>query len=140
MKKFFVVCLSLLVLSQSAFAWGVTGHRVVGLVAQNHLTKRVNRKVATALRQNSLAEVSNWMDDVKSDTAYNHTHDWHWVTILKGQTYEQSQKNPKGDIVMKINELVASLKAGNLSAAQEKETPGISGPPRWRPASAPARG
>ena len=42
------------------------------------------------------------MDDVKSDTAYNNTHDWHWVTILPGQTYEQSQKNPKGDLIMKM--------------------------------------
>ncbi len=121
MKKFIVACLSLTILSQSAFAWGVTGHRVVGLVAQKHLKKSVNRKVNAVLGQNSLAEVSNWMDDIKSDTLYNHTHDWHWVTIPQGQTYEQSKKNPKGDIVMKINELVATLKAGNLQPAQEEE-------------------
>ncbi len=101
--------------------WGVTGHRVVGLVAQNHLKKKAKRKISTVLQCNSLAEVSNWMDDIKSDTAYNHTHDWHWVTILAGETYEASRKNPKGDIIMKIEELTATLKAGGLSAAKEEE-------------------
>jgi hypothetical protein len=120
MKKFIAVCLTLITLNQTAFAWGVTGHRVVGLVAQNHLQNRVNRKVNSILNQNSLAEVSNWMDDIKSDTAYNHTHDWHWVTVLPGETYEQSKKNPKGDVIIKIEELVATLKTGGLSAIQEE--------------------
>jgi hypothetical protein len=121
MKKALILCLSLLTVQFPAAAWGVTGHRVVGLVAQNHLKKSAKRKIATILHCNSLAEVSNWMDDIKSDTAYNHTHDWHWVTIPQGQTYEQSEKNPKGDIVMKINEIVTALKAGNLSATQQEE-------------------
>lgn len=121
MKKFIVCCLISLLLNVPARAWGVTGHRVVGLVAQNHLKKSAKRKISTILQCNSLAEVANFMDDVKSDTAYNHTHDWHWVTIPQGQTYEQSQKNPKGDIIMKIEELTATLKAGNLAPAQEAE-------------------
>lgn len=120
-KKTIVGCLCLLVLHLQAMAWGVTGHRVVGLVAQNHLKKSAKRKIATILQCNSLAEVSNYMDDVKSDTAYNHTHDWHWVTILAGQTYEQSKKNPKGDIIMKIEEITAALKTHTLSPAQEAE-------------------
>ena len=121
MKKIIVCCFIFLLLNVPARAWGVTGHRVVGLVAQNHLKKSAKRKVATILQCNSLAEVANFMDDVKSDTTYNHTHDWHWVTIPQGQTYEQSQKNPKGDIIMKIAELTATLKAGNLTPAQEAE-------------------
>ncbi len=121
MKKYLVLALSLLVLNFPAAAWGVTGHRVVGLVAQNHLKRSAKRKIANVLNCNSLAEVSNYMDDVKSDTLYNHTHDWHWVTILPGQTYEQSQKNPKGDIIMKIEEITAALKTHRLSPVQEAE-------------------
>ncbi|GAB2791783.1 S1/P1 nuclease [Rhabdobacter roseus] len=104
-----------------AWAWGQTGHRVVGLVAQHHAKKKVQRKVNLILRGNSLAEVSNWMDDIKSDTAYNHTHDWHWVTVLEGSTYEQMPKNPNGDLIMKIEELVAALKAGGLTPQKEEE-------------------
>ena len=121
MKKYLVVILIFFILNAPAAAWGVTGHRVVGLVAQNHLQKRAKRKIAAILKCNSLAEVSNYMDDVKSDTAYNHTHDWHWVTILPGQTYGQSTKNPKGDIIMKIEEITAALKSHNLTPAAEAE-------------------
>ena len=121
MKKYLILCLLFAVLNLPSFAWGVTGHRVVGLVAQNHLDRKAKWKISKILNFNSLAEVSNYMDDVKSDTAYNHTHDWHWVTIPAGQTYEQSVKNPKGDIVMKIEEITAALKTHTLPPAQEAE-------------------
>jgi hypothetical protein len=121
MKKIILLCLLLPLGMAQALAWGQTGHRVVGFVAQQYLKKNVNRKINSLLQNNSLAEVSNWMDDIKSDSAYNHTHDWHWVTIPDGKTYEQSAKNPKGDLIMKIEELVTALKAGNLSPATEQE-------------------
>jgi hypothetical protein len=121
MKK--LICFGLLIpfFITQALAWGQTGHRVVGLVAEQHLTKKARKQVLAILEGNSLAEVSNFMDDVKSDAAYNHTHDWHWVTIPDGMPYAQTQKNPKGDLVMKIEEILAALEAGNLTRAQEQE-------------------
>lgn len=103
------------------WAWGQTGHRAVGLLAERQLPKKIQRKVLQVLRGQSLAQVSNWMDDIKSDTAYNHTHDWHWVTIPQGMTYAQSQKNPNGDVVMKIDEIVEALKSKQLSPQKEEE-------------------
>ncbi len=121
MKK--IICLCFIVTSSlgQAFGWGQTGHRVVGLVAEQHLNKKARKKVLLILGNNSLAEVSNFMDDVKSDPAYNHTHDWHWVTIPDNMKYEQTQKNPNGDLIMKIEELVQALKTHNLPAAHEQE-------------------
>jgi hypothetical protein len=122
MKKIISLLLMIPFFMGQAWAWGQTGHRVVGLVAEQHLTKKARRQVARVLQDNSLAEVSNWMDDIKSDGAYNHTHDWHWVTIPDGSRYEQTVKNPKGDLVMKLEELVQALKGHQLSAAQEQES------------------
>jgi hypothetical protein len=121
MKKIISFLLLTPFLIGQAWAWGQTGHRVVGLVAEQHLTSKARKKVARVLQDNSLAEVANWMDDIKSDAAYNHTHDWHWVTIPDGMKYEQTPKNPKGDLVMKLEELVPALKSHKLSAAQEQE-------------------
>lgn len=104
-----------------AFAWGQNGHRVVGFVAEKHLSKKAKKQIREILDGNSLAEVSVWMDDIKSDDAYDHTHDWHWVTVPAGVNYEDTEKNPKGDLIMKIEELVEILKAGNLTAEQEEE-------------------
>ena len=121
MKK--VICFLLIFpfLINQALAYGQTGHRVVGLVAEQHLSKKARKKVLQILANNSLAEVANFMDDVKSDHAYDHTHDWHWVTIPNGQQYEQTQKNLHGDVIMKIEEIVLALKGGKLNPAQEQE-------------------
>jgi hypothetical protein len=121
MKILLSLCLVTLACGGQAFGWGQTGHRTVGLVAERRLNEKARRLVRRVLQDNSLAEVSNWMDDVKSDDNFNHTHDWHWVTIPDGMTYEQSTKNPKGDLVMKIEELSAALKAKTLSAEKERE-------------------
>lgn len=123
MKKVVIALLTLFTLSpiQDTLAWGLTGHRVVGHLAQNQLNGKAKRKIAKILDCNSLAEISNHMDDVKSDRAYDHTHDWHWVTIPEGKTYQQTSKNPNGDLIHKIEDIIASLKSGKLSAQQERE-------------------
>jgi hypothetical protein len=122
MKIILSLCLLAFAFSVQAFGWGQTGHRVVSLVADKHLNSKARKATLRVLQENSLAEVSNWMDDVKSDANFNHTHDWHWVTVPDGMTYDQTTKNPKGDLIMKIEELTIALKSKNLSAVKEQES------------------
>lgn len=96
--------------SQKGLAWGQTGHRVVGEIAQQHLSKKAQKKINELLNGESLAIASNWMDEIKSDSAYDHTHDWHWVTIPEGENYEGTDKNPHGDLVETIGRMCSILK------------------------------
>lgn len=121
MKKVVSFLLLFPFLVQQAGAYGQIGHRAIGLIAEQHLSKKARQKIQQVLQNNSLAEVSTWMDDIRSDTAYNHTHDWHWVTIPDNTRYEQTSKNPNGDVIQKIEEIVQALKARNLPARQEQE-------------------
>lgn len=105
----------------NAFGWGATGHRAVGYVAEQHLSKKARLAIEKILRGQSLAMAGTWMDDIKSDSLYDNTHDWHWVTIQNGETYEKSVKNPKGDLVMTLERLIAELKSKKLSSKQEAE-------------------
>ncbi len=105
----------------NAFGWGATGHRAVGYVAEQHLSKKARLAIEKILRGQSLAMAGTWMDDIKSDSLYDNTHDWHWVTIQTGETYEKSVKNPKGDLVMTLERLIAELKSKKLSSKQEAE-------------------
>jgi len=105
----------------NAFGWGATGHRAVGYVADQHLSKKARLAIEKILRGQSLAMAGTWMDDIKSDSLYDNTHDWHWVTIQNGETYEQSVKNQKGDLVMTLERLIAELKSKKLSSKQEAE-------------------
>lgn len=116
-----VVFILFCLISIQAFSWGILGHRTVGLIAEKHLTKKAKRNIEKILGSESMAVASNWMDDIKSDDAYDHTHQWHWVTIPEGQTYEEAEKNPNGDIIQTIERLISELKAGNLPQQQEAE-------------------
>jgi len=110
-----------LFLSFQVFGWGVTGHRTIGELADKHLSKKARKKVKAILGNDTPAVLGTWMDQMRSYDEYDHTYDWHWVTIPEGKTYESSEKNPKGDVVMTIERLISELKAGGLARDKEAE-------------------
>lgn len=118
-QKVFVVFF--VFLSLQVFGWGVTGHRSIGQLADNHLSKKARKKVQAILGHDTPAVVGTWMDQIRSYDTYDHTHDWHWVTIPDGETYESSEKNPKGDIIMTLERLISELKSGGLTNEKEAE-------------------
>ncbi|QSE98844.1 S1/P1 nuclease [Fulvivirga lutea] len=107
-------------LSIPSFGWGPIGHRTIGLVAQQHLSKKTKRKLREILKHESLAVVSMWMDEERSNPNYKHMEDWHWVDIPDGKTYAESEKNPNGDAIQTINRLIDELESGTLSLEEEK--------------------
>lgn len=120
MIKFAIGILLLLIVTVSdCAAWGATGHRATGWVAERYLSKKARKELQRILQGQSLAMASTWMDDIRSDSTYDYTSDWHWVTILDGQTYDQALKNPNGDVIQTIERLIAELKSKKLTAADE---------------------
>jgi hypothetical protein len=105
----------------STFAWGPTGHRVTGWLAEKYLNKKAKLKIDRLLNGHSIAMSSTWMDEIRSDSTYDYTSDWHWVTIPDGQTYEQSVKNKNGDIIWAIETIIKDLKSKKLNPQQEAE-------------------
>lgn len=104
-------------------AWGPTGHRVTGAIAERYLTKKAQKKLHALLGQESLPLITTWMDEIRSDSTYTSwiSADWHWVTIPEGETYDTAEKNPKGDIIATIDRMIRLLKAGGLEPAKEVE-------------------
>lgn len=118
-----ILFLSLLLAFSSvvAYGWGQTGHRVVGQIAENHLSASAQRAIQDLIGHESLAYASTYMDEIKSDDAYDYTHDWHWVTIPDGTTYAESEKNPDGDVVEAINRMVKILKDESVDKEKQIE-------------------
>jgi len=86
-----------------ARGWGVTGHRVVGEIAERHLSADAAREVKELLGPDGLARVSVWPDEIRSDDELSRgTYTWHYVTIPDGETYDTIDKEPQGDIVERI--------------------------------------
>lgn len=120
MKKLITVAI-ILCGTIHASAWGPTGHRATGLVAEKYLNKKARKELQRILVGQSLAMASTWMDEIRSDTSWNFTADWHWVTVQDGKSYEQSEKNPNGDIIQTIERIIAALKSKKLNSKEEAE-------------------
>lgn len=117
----FSATLLLMFISQPAGAWGQTGHRVIGMVAEDHLNSKTKEKLNEIMNGESLVMASTWMDEVRFNRRYRYMADWHWVTIPDGNTYAQSEKNPHGDILEVIERLVEELRSKQLTKAKERE-------------------
>jgi hypothetical protein len=121
MKRSFIIAVLWLTASVCSYAWGPTGHRATGLVADKHLTKKAKKALERILKGQSLAMASTWMDEIRSDSTFDYMADWHWVTIQNGETYDQSVKNPNGDIIQTLERVIQELKSGKLNAAEEEQ-------------------
>lgn len=67
-----------------ALAWGPSGHRVVGEIADHYLSRKARREISRLLGHESMAMASTWADFVRSDPAYDHTAPWHYVNAPDG--------------------------------------------------------
>lgn len=116
MRAIFIIIYSI-ALSANAFGWGQTGHRVVGQIAENHLSKKVKKQIDQILDGQTIAMVSNFMDEIKSEPKYDSLSPWHYCTIPDGEAYKGAPE--EGDVIKAITTYISILKAGNLAMAEE---------------------
>lgn len=85
--------LFLIVLSSFSFPsmawWGMTGHRVVGEIAESYLTAKAKKAIKEILGDESLAIASNWGDFIKSDSNYNYLNPWHYINLKGGLSHDE---------------------------------------------------
>ncbi len=119
MKKFFILLVFSFVCQFSNASnepeWGATGHRSIGKIADIHLSKKAKKEIDRLLNGQSLALVSTYGDDIKSDDDYDKYYSWHFVNFPFDTKYEDSKKSKSGDIVMGIDHCISVLKDPNSS-------------------------
>ena len=118
MKKLIFSIYTLLFVFQS-FGWGMTGHRIVGLIAERHLSKKALKNIDKILQKETIAEVSNFMDFIKSDNTYRHMSPWHYATIPDDRSYSEAGTPEKGDVIATIERLIEELKSKQFSDQDE---------------------
>jgi len=118
LKKIFVVAL-LFCLPFTSMAWGKTGHRIVGQIAESYLTPKAKAAIKAILGNESIAMASNWADFIKSDSAYNYLYNWHFVDVpdsfSKADFKDFLEKDTAANAYNKLNFLIKELKDKNLS-------------------------
>ncbi|MDG1063675.1 MAG: S1/P1 nuclease [Flavobacteriaceae bacterium] len=107
------ILIALVVFSNPAKAsddWGVTGHRTIGAIAQQYLDPEVANEVTELLDGASLAFVSTYADEIRSDDQYDRFVPWHYVNFPFGEDYHSHPKSSKGDIIMAIEKCSEIIK------------------------------
>ena len=114
MKKL-LFTLSALLFTSTAFAWGLTGHRVVGHIAMDHLDKGVKKKILAALEGEDLAMTANWMDFIKSDPAYDTLKALHYCTIASVDDIDHHVHPEQGDVWQAIEKYLKEIQTQEYS-------------------------
>ncbi len=119
LKKTALICLLFYIPFQS-MAWSLTGHRVVGEVADSYISKKTRKEIEKILGTESLAMAGNWADFIKSDPAYAYLSNWHYANFPDHLDYAAFKNSLAQDtsvnVYTKINFLAAELKNKDLAA------------------------
>ncbi len=121
--RILVAAAALALVPTPAFAWGKTGHRVVGQIADAHLTGAARAAVKRILGAETMAEASNWPDFMKSDPApfwQKTASAWHYVTLPGGKTYDQVGAPAEGDAITALDRFSDTLRDRNSSPIDKR--------------------
>lgn len=104
-------------------AWGQTGHRVVGAIAETYLTRKAKTAIKEILGNESIAMASTWADFIRSDSNFNYLSSWHYVNVKQGLGKDEFINYLKNDTIAdaytKINFLVNELKNKQLETQKK---------------------
>lgn len=95
--------------------WGATGHRAIGEIANSYLNSKTKREVKKLLNRESLAFVSTFADEIKSDDRYRKFYTWHYINMPLDAMYDSSKRNPDGDLVSGIEFCKTIIKDKNTT-------------------------
>ena len=113
------ICLLLLNPLNAGVRWGKTGHRTVGAIADSHLNGKTKRAIKKLLNQESLAFVSTFPDEIKSDDHYDQFNTWHYINMPLDTNYDTTKQNPEGDLISGIAHCKAVLQNKNATDADK---------------------
>jgi hypothetical protein len=108
----------------TSMAWGKSGHRIVGQIAESYLTPKAKLAIKAILGNESIAIASNWPDFIKSDSVYKDYSPWHYVDFpdsLNAQQVKNYLLNDTAvDAYTKLNFLIKELKNKDLSKEKKR--------------------
>ena len=118
-----LIVVALAALPQPALAWGKTGHRVIGTIAERMVGARAKAGVRAILGVESIAEASTWPDFERSNPQaflQKEAGPYHYVTVPVGKTYAEVKAPPEGDAVTALEKFAATVRDGHAPLADRQ--------------------
>ncbi|QQQ28726.1 S1/P1 nuclease [Chryseobacterium indoltheticum] len=121
-----ILLLAFVASSVYSYAWGLTGHRVIAEIAENHLSGKAKREIRKMLGHERMAYWANWPDFIKSDTtgAWKQASAWHYVNIDPQTDFTAFEKDLKAqagaNLYSQIKVLSSQIKDEKTSEKDRK--------------------
>lgn len=109
--------------SAPALAWGLTGHRIIGALAQDYLDPHAQAGVMRILGTETLAEAAPWPDFMRSspDEFWKSSTPFHYVTVPTGKTYAEVGAPPEGDAVTALAKFTGLVRNRSAPLAERQK-------------------
>jgi len=107
----------------AARGWGEEGHRITGAIAERYLSPEAKAEIAKLVPGRSLADISTWADEIRS----NHSYDWakplHYANVTPGmKEFDLKRDCPaQGCVVSAITKYAHILADQSASHADRAE-------------------
>jgi hypothetical protein len=123
MRKLYTVLfaasvLLLCLLPASAIAWGREGHRIIAQIAMRYVTPVTKARVLEALGGTSPEEAAIWMDNMRSNPAYDYMKTWHYLDVKQGKYYKDGGVD---HLIAALNHSYNDLMKKRVKAAERRE-------------------
>lgn len=116
MKQKILLFTVLLSFTFQMHAFDAVGHRIISEIAYDNLKCGTRKKVDKLLGKHGMIYASVWADDVRSDSTYAYSYNWHFQNLKDGMTRDELQfllDNPKSEgkhLFFALDSLAESLK------------------------------
>jgi hypothetical protein len=121
MGKLRIIAALLLLSPSLGWGWGREGHRIIAMVAEQHLSPAANVMVQSLLGNKRLDSIASWADDLREK--HPETGPWHYVNIPLGGRYDARRDcpPPRSCVVEKITEFSLVLRDKTASRRERAE-------------------
>jgi hypothetical protein len=112
-KSLFLIVSSILLCGpEPVFAWGQDGHRIIAEIAERNLTPAATAAIREILGEETLAGISTWPDEIRSDGTWDFVSPWHYISINDDESWEDYERVPEeeGDLLFVLDQLEALLR------------------------------
>lgn len=110
-----------LVQANTLMAWGKIGHRITAEIASDLLSAKAQKELVKILDGQSIADVSNWMDEVRSDSNFDWLKKLHYINAPENKKLT-SLNSKEDNILYAINQMQLIIsKKQNYFLSQEGE-------------------
>lgn len=117
-------CFSLCLGMQDVLAWGQTGHRAIGEIAERNMRPDTLKKAHALLNGHNLAYASTWADEIRSDPKrYSHTFNWHYTTWQNDDErfHSGAESKDTGFLLTQLERQLTVLKNSHATKSERAE-------------------